>query len=323
MIGIRSPAPPGRRRSRAGARRMSSDSRQQEHGGPATSPFGGPARHLLSLPTAHVVQLYRDKCGVDVSDELAGAESLELFECERTAYRFWLPEDVAGSSRLYEALSAAWPDYYRTERWEYPLAHRHLSRGERLLEVGCGRGYFLAGAEGDGREGLGLELNRQAIERKVTSFELRPVTVEELAASDEPAFDSAWSFQVLEHVRDPASFIEGCLACLKPGGLLGLSTPNRECVPMARRQDAFDLPPHHVGHFSPEVYEKIAAHHGLELVAVHRQRRAHAAEEVTPATEAHLAYRVARRLSALLTNAAYRWTGEPGPTVLAVLQKPE
>lgn len=302
---------------------MSSESRQQEDGRTAVSPFGGPARHLLSLPTGHVVQLYRDKCGVDVADELEGLESIELFECVRTGYRFWLPEQVVGSGRLYERLSQAWPDYYRTQRWEYPLARRYLGRGERLLEVGCGRGTFLAGAEGDGREGLGLELNPRALESSVTRFELRPVTVEELAASGEPAFDSAWSFQVLEHVRDPASFIDSCLACLKPGGLLGLSTPNRECVPMARRQDAFDLPPHHVGHFSPEVYGRIAERFGLELVAVHREPRRHGAEEVTPATSSDFGYRVARRLSALLMNAAYRWTGEPGPSLLAVLRKAE
>jgi len=296
---------------------------QQESANPEEpSPFGGSARLELTLPTAHVAEMYRDMCGVDVRAEFDGAEFIHRYECSLTGYRFWRPEGIAGSEQLYAELSKVWPDYYRTDRWEYSLAQTHLRSDDRILEVGCGRGYFLASTEGRIKDGLGLELNTRAIEEKVTSHEVRATSVEALADSGEERFDSAWSFQVLEHVSDPASFIRSCLTCLKPGGLLGLSTPNSAHVPFVRRDDAFDLPPHHVGHFSESVYRRVAEQLGVEVVAIHLQVRGNEAEAVTELTRRSLPYRVARRLSRSLFNASYRWSKEPGPGILAVFRKP-
>jgi SAM-dependent methyltransferase len=302
---------------------MSSESEPGNASPRAPSPFGGTARHLLSLPTAYLIELYRSKCGVHVSAEFEGAESVHLYECDATGYRFWQPEHVAGSERLYAELSRSWPDYYRTDRWEYSLAGKHVRSGDRILEIGCGRGYFLARMERTAREAIGLELNSLAIAETVASAEVKPMTVEALAASGETQFDSVWSFQVLEHVSDPASLIRAGLACLRPGGLLGLSTPNGAHRPFIERDDPLDMPPHHVGHFSEAVYRRIADLVGVEVIAIHQQVRGFEPETVTEGTRRSLPYRVARRLSHHLINAAYAWSQEPGPGILAVFRKPQ
>lgn len=286
------------------------------------SPFGGgPARHVLSLPAAHVAELYRQRCGLDVREEFGDAETLRLYECERTGYRFWRPRELAGSAQLYARLCQAIPGYYREDRWEYALARSYLGSGDRILEIGCGRGYFLASAEGLVAGGLGLEFNPEALANKVTREPIRATPVEDLARAGE-RFQSVWSFQVLEHIPEPDAFLRACLECLAPGGLLGLSTPNLDYPPFARREDALDLPPHHVGHFREEVYRRLATFYGLELVQVHREPRRYQPEPATERTLRSVPYRLARRLGTRLFNAAYRWSGEPGPSLLTVYRKP-
>lgn len=171
------------------------------------------------------------------------------------------------------------------------------------------------------KSGAGIELNTEAITHKVTSFEVTAETIEAVAARCPDTFDAIFSFQVLEHVVNPSSFIDACIVCLKPGGILALSTPNHTYVPHARQEDAFDLPPHHLGHFTPEVYRRIAALKGLEVVLVAEQPRSFSVEEVTPRTEQRLLYRMARHITRLLMGAVYRVSAEPGPNVLAVLRK--
>ena len=56
-------------------------------------------------------------------------------------------------------------------------------------------------------------------------LEYRQTTIEEL--SDEPAYDIVTVFEVVEHIRKPAPFLESCLARLKPGGWLIGSTISR------------------------------------------------------------------------------------------------
>lgn len=47
-----------------------------------------------------------------------------------------------------------------------------------------------------------------------------------------------------------------------------LSTPNNDNRKYAEQKDAFDLPPHHVGHFNRSACERIASCFGLFLVKV-------------------------------------------------------
>ena len=61
-------------------------------------------------------------------------------------------------------------------------------------------------------------------------------------------YDIICSFQVLEHVTEVGEFIDACLKCLKPGGLLIYAVPNNN--PFLYKHDKFNvlnLPPHHAG----------------------------------------------------------------------------
>jgi 2-polyprenyl-3-methyl-5-hydroxy-6-metoxy-1,4-benzoquinol methylase len=286
-----------------------------------TSPFGAGARKLISLPTARVVEMYRQRCAVDVSAHFHGLDSIDLYECERTGYQFWRPETLAGDEAFYQQLSSATPDYYRTTRWEYAPALELCRRGQKLLEIGCGAGHFLRQAEAIVAEVQGLELNREAIAQSVPGRVL-PQTIEAFAPSAEAAFDVVCSFHVLEHVVHPDSFLRSALSCVRPGGLLILSTPNSRHVTFELRRDPFDLPPHHMGHFSRDAYGRVAEVLGAELVQVIEEPRRASLEEVSERTRQRASYRLVRSFTRFLLDFSYRMSGEPGPGILVVFRRP-
>lgn len=265
--------------------------------------------------------MYRAKCGLDIDFGWLADDLLHLYACEATGYRFWRPEALAGDERFYREISAAWPDYYQGWRWEYRPALRAVRGSQRLLEIGCGRGYFLRATENRVASAIGLELNREAITRTVTRWPVEARTIEQFADEHPESVDAVCAFQVLEHVVDPAGFLRSALGALRSGGKLVVSTPDADYMPHRLKLDAFDLPPHHVGHFSGDTYRRIADLLDVELVELKRQPRSVRAEDVHTATRASLAFRAARAIGYLPTAIAYRLNREPGQTIMAVFRK--
>lgn len=287
-----------------------------------TSPFGWPADLVQSIPAATIAKQYRCKCDIDIAECFDGHPTIGLYACSGTGYRFWRPAGIAGNEAFYRLLSHAWQDYYRTTRWEYPHARAALRGVDRLLEVGCGRGYFLESVEGSAPYALGLELNTEAIEQRVTRFAIEPMSLDDLAARGD-RFDAICAFQVLEHVTEPGAFLEAALRCLSPAGRLVLSTPDAAYQPLRDQADAFDLPPHHMGQFDKAAFRAIARQFGLEVVRLSSQPRVPVFEKPSAATRGRFAYKVARGAARALYRFAYRVCGEPGPNLLAVLRKPD
>jgi hypothetical protein len=89
-----------------------------------------------------------------------------------------------------------------------------------------------------------------------------------------------------------------------------------------RREDAFDLPPHHVNHFTEATFARIAEKFGVSVEMVRKERRLFQLEPVTDSTRRTLSYRVTRKLATRIFQAIYDRQKEPGRTMLVVLLKP-
>lgn len=115
--------------------------------------------------------------------------------------------------------------------------------GEAFLEVGCGTGYVLQALVREcGVNATGSELFAEGLEharRRVPEAELI-----ELDARNMPfrqSFDMAGAFDVLEHIDDDVSVLEGLHHAVRPGGHLVLTVPQHPWL-----WSAADVDAHHV-----------------------------------------------------------------------------
>jgi SAM-dependent methyltransferase len=117
---------------------------------------------------------------------------------------------------------------------QFDLRHAALLRlmaerapGRRLVEVGCGAGFFLKTAARAGWQVEGIELSEEAARFASERLEL-PIRRER--AEDAPiapgSFDAAAMFDVIEHLFDPRAVLTAIARALVPGGLMVISTPN-------------------------------------------------------------------------------------------------
>ena len=283
------------------------------------SPFNGAAALRQRVSVEFVVEHYRRKCGIDVTENFHGMECIGLYECSVTGYKFWRPEAIAGDENFYKKISNSWSNYYREERWEYSHVRKLISKKSQLLEIGCGRGYFLKSIESLAEKSMGIEFNEDAINNKVTQAEILLQPLKYIAAKKK--FNIVCAFQVLEHVVDPKSFIVDALECLTQDGILILSTPNNDNLGFYTQQDIFDIPPHHMGHFNPEIYRKIAMEVGCTISKTIIQPREVKLQDTTLQTSSSLIYRMTRYASKRLLSMAYRVNNEPGESILVCMNK--
>jgi SAM-dependent methyltransferase len=123
------------------------------------------------------------------------------------------------------------------DRWLW--LRRRLPRtrnGERLIDIGCGTGSFTIGAARRGYIGVGLswDLRNQqvAAERaalckaNLVEFPIQDIRELDKCTEFRQAFEIAICCENIEHILDDRKLMRDIHACLKPGGMLLLTTPN-------------------------------------------------------------------------------------------------
>ena len=107
-------------------------------------------------------------------------------------------------------------------------------QGLRVLDVGCGGGLASEPLCRMGADVVGLDRCEKAIEVAKNharlghlSIDYRQGSIEGLLPVLRGAFDIVVALEVVEHVEDVLVFLKGCIALLRSGGLLVLSTFTR------------------------------------------------------------------------------------------------
>ncbi len=115
-------------------------------------------------------------------------------------------------------------------RWRHVLQtlQRHVAKPS-VLDVGAGNGYFVHVARTEfGLHADGLEISdaEAAYARQMFGLELLRGDISDVREN----YDAVCSFNVIEHVPDPAALLSAMLSKVKPGGYLVVTTPNPSCV---------------------------------------------------------------------------------------------
>jgi 2-polyprenyl-3-methyl-5-hydroxy-6-metoxy-1,4-benzoquinol methylase len=132
---------------------------------------------------------------------------------------------------LWEAIPEGIRPPYMQARLDFLLAH--VRSGARVLDVGCGEGWFTAALAEAGREAVGIDVAEEPLRRareREPGLDLRCVSAEGEWPLQDVSFDAVWAGEVIEHVADTAGWLSEVRRVLRSGGALVLSTPAHELL---------------------------------------------------------------------------------------------
>jgi len=112
----------------------------------------------------------------------------------------------------------------------YHFAEKYV-KDQAILDVGCGTGYGSATVAHNSRFLVGIDQSRNAISYAGKHYagprtEFIVQDASHLGFSDD-TFDVVLSFEMIEHLQDPAMFLSQINRVLRKGGLFIISTPNK------------------------------------------------------------------------------------------------
>jgi SAM-dependent methyltransferase len=174
---------------------------------------------------------------------------------EEGAYRPGAPRGAGAAAPILE----------RFDRRRLAILEAAAPPGRRLLDVGAGKGRFVAHARAREWDARGIEPSARA-----DAAHVERATLEE-AAVGPGSVDAITLWHVLEHVEDPAAALERLRGWLVPDGVLLVGVPNLASV-QARvggpRWYHLDLPRHRT-HFTADGLERLLERSGFEVAAAH------------------------------------------------------
>jgi SAM-dependent methyltransferase len=132
---------------------------------------------------------------------------------------------------FYEGVWADAPEDPEPWAWRRrrALLLAEVRPGERVLDLGCGAGRFVAALREAGADPVGVELAEAALARargNAPGADLRLVAPDGTLPLRHGAVDVVWCSEVLEHVPDTLAFLTEVRRVLRPGGRLLLTVPD-------------------------------------------------------------------------------------------------
>lgn len=137
-----------------------------------------------------------------------------------------------------------------------------------LLDVGCGRGYFLDEAKMYDWNTFGIDYSKRQIDYAKNVLKLNAEVGDVLSYKINKKFSLITINQVIEHVLNPKKLVRKCYQLLDTHGFLYIATPNIESLTSKVFEEKFEhlTPPEHLSFFSKKTLEKLLKDNGFMVV---------------------------------------------------------
>jgi SAM-dependent methyltransferase len=131
---------------------------------------------------------------------------------------------------FYESQWADLPEDPEPWAWERrrALLLGEARAGERVLDLGCGAGRFVAALRDAGADPVGVEIAEAALERarrNVPGADFRLLEPDGSIPLEHGSVDLVWCSEVLEHTADTGHVLLEARRVLRPGGRLLVTVP--------------------------------------------------------------------------------------------------
>jgi len=174
--------------------------------------------------------------GVTVDSGRTDIGVQELGKCEGCSSWFYLGEDPVIGYQDSAIDSKYWMHYVQAGAGIHAMLRPIMALGQRargtFLDVGCGFGFVPDFWVRSGRgSAIGLEAASYGkIGKRLLGVDIHHEYLADCDAVKGRTFDVVYSSEVIEHVRNPAKFLQELGTALAPEGVLILTTPSASCV---------------------------------------------------------------------------------------------
>jgi len=145
---------------------------------------------------------------------------------------------------------------------------------QRLLDIGCGAGRYLAFARNLGWEVVGVERDVQAAQNaaQYSGGDVKAGRFEEMEF-EAGSFDAVSLWHVLEHVYDPLDTLKRIRPLLSEEGALIIGVPNMDCLQRRLFGKAWWYweVPRHFWHFTPKTLTALLERAGYQIFRLYAQ----------------------------------------------------
>lgn len=220
-------------------------------------------------------------------DFMVTREGFEIWQCQDCGFRFtqnapdademgkyYQSREYISHSDIRKGLMNRLYHLGRTvmlqRKWQ--MISKIKSKG-KILDTGCGTGYFADYMKRKGYDVTGVEADLNAKAFAEREFGLEVLFPEDLMEKKlSGPFDVITLWHVLEHLHDLDLYMERVKECLAPGGILVIALPNCNAYDARHYKEfwaGYDVP-RHLWHFTPSTFEKLSSDHGFEICKMKR-----------------------------------------------------
>lgn len=169
----------------------------------------------------------------------------------------------------YQSQTEAHRTYFQT-LFSFVLRSRSLGRLPWVLDVGSATGVFLSLLKKKKILAVGVDVSRDAVSYcRNHGLEAYEGTLFEVAKKKRwhGVFDAVFACQVIEHEKDPLTFLKTVKRIVKPNGIIVITTPNHDTwwrILLGKRWIGYQHP-EHLFFFTPKTMTKLMHTAGLTV----------------------------------------------------------